>query len=159
MVINKGDNVCSKRVTEICDTTNIFALKDSYAATKKPSTRLGGAPQTEKCDKRTLAAPRARANRNARDWALEDVMADGNRHFEHKYFTIRERIEKGEIIPYWISGKENPSDLLTKATDKGAVDALLPYIHGTKEIPIPEGLQVWFGPIECPELRGNPKQS
>ena len=25
-----GDNVCSKRVTEICDTTNIFALKDSY---------------------------------------------------------------------------------------------------------------------------------
>jgi len=98
-------------------------------------------------------------NRNARDWALEDVMADGNRHFEHKYFTIRERIEKGEIIPYWISGKENPSDLLTKATDKGAVDALLPYMHGTKEIPIPEGLQVWFGPIESPELRGNPKQS
>ena len=90
---------------------------------------------------------------------LEDVMADGNRHFEHKYFTIRERIEKGEIIPYWISGKENPSDLLTKATDKGAVDALLPYMNGTKEIPIPEGLQVWFGPIESPELRGNPKQS
>eukprot|EP01048_Picozoa_sp_COSAG05_P009472 COSAG05_NODE_780_length_7383_cov_123.317408_6_plen_31_part_01 len=21
-------------------------------------------------------------NRNARDWAMEDVMADGNRHFE-----------------------------------------------------------------------------
>ena len=30
MVINMGDNVCSKRVTEICDTTNIFASKDSY---------------------------------------------------------------------------------------------------------------------------------
>ena len=30
-------------------------------------------------------------NRNARDWAMEDVMADGNRHFEHRYFTIRER--------------------------------------------------------------------
>ena len=30
MVINMGDNVCSKRVTEICDTTNIFASKDSF---------------------------------------------------------------------------------------------------------------------------------
>ena len=30
MVINMGDNVCSKRVTEICDTTNILALKGSY---------------------------------------------------------------------------------------------------------------------------------
>eukprot|EP01048_Picozoa_sp_COSAG05_P011112 COSAG05_NODE_1024_length_6123_cov_7.197709_4_plen_191_part_00 len=47
-------------------------------------------------------------NRNARDWAMEDVMADGNRHFEHKYFTIRERVELGEVKIYWILGKDGP---------------------------------------------------
>ena len=30
MIINMGDNVRSKRATEICDATNSFALKDSY---------------------------------------------------------------------------------------------------------------------------------
>eukprot|EP01048_Picozoa_sp_COSAG05_P010391 COSAG05_NODE_910_length_6641_cov_27.153776_10_plen_87_part_00 len=42
-------------------------------------------------------------------------MADGNRHFEHKYFTIRERVALGEIALYWLSGKLNPADVTTKA--------------------------------------------
>ena len=94
-------------------------------------------------------------NRNARDWATEDVMSDGNRHFEHKYFTIRERVDLGEIMMYWIDGKYNPSDLETKATDKGTTEVHLPVVHGLKEIPLPAGLEVWFGPYSNPVRRGN----
>ena len=48
------------------------------------------------------------------------MMADGNRHFKHKYFTIRERVALGEIAMFWLSGKLNPADVTTKALDKAA---------------------------------------
>ena len=94
-------------------------------------------------------------NRNARDWAMEDVMADGNRHFEHRYFTVRERVDAGEIMMHWISGKLNPADIMTKAVDKGATDALLPILQGRQEIPLPGDVKVWFGPYENAVHRGN----
>ena len=64
-------------------------------------------------------------------------MSDGNRHFEHRYFTIRERVDLGEIAMYLLDGKLNPSDLETKATDKGTTAVHLPVVHGLKEIPLP----------------------
>mgnify|MGYP003977785981 FL=1 len=94
-------------------------------------------------------------NRNARDWAMEDVMADGNRHFEHRYFTIRERVDLGEVKMHWISGKDNPADIMTKAVDKATIDRLLPYLSGDKEIPLPDGLKIWFGPYGNAEYRAN----
>ena len=94
-------------------------------------------------------------NRNARDWAMEDVMADGNRHFEHKYFTIRERVELGEVRMHWVSGKDNPADIMTKAVDKATIDRRLPYLCGDTEIPLPDGLKIWFGPYGKAEFRGN----
>ena len=57
-----------------------------------------------------------RDNRNSITWANEDMIADGNRHFEHKYFTIRERIDLGEISVHvhWLSGKINPADVTNR---------------------------------------------
>ena len=52
-------------------------------------------------------------NQNSITWSKEDMMADGNRHFEHKYFTVRERVALGEIALYWLSGKLNPADVTT----------------------------------------------
>ena len=77
------------------------------------------------------------------------------RHFEHKYFTIRERVELGEVKMYWISGKDNPADIMTKAVDKATIDRLLPYLSGDMEIPLPDGLKIWFGPYGKAELRAN----
>eukprot|EP01047_Picozoa_sp_COSAG01_P016922 COSAG01_NODE_882_length_12931_cov_668.084788_5_plen_128_part_00 len=54
-------------------------------------------------------------NRNARDWANEKVISEGNQHLDRHYFTIRERVRSGEILPIWIEGKNNPADVLTKA--------------------------------------------
>eukprot|EP01048_Picozoa_sp_COSAG05_P033059 COSAG05_NODE_13029_length_444_cov_1.008696_1_plen_39_part_01 len=31
-------------------------------------------------------------------------MADGNRHFEHKYFTVRERVALDEIAMFLLPG-------------------------------------------------------
>ena len=44
------------------------------------------------------------------------MIADGKRHFEHKYFTIRERIDLGEISVHvhWLSGKINPVDVTNR---------------------------------------------
>ena len=89
------------------------------------------------------------------DVVMEDVMADGNRHFEHKYFTIRERVELGEVKMYWISGKDNPADIMTKPVDKATIDRLLPYLRGDKEVPLPNGLKIWFGPYCKAEFRAN----
>ena len=43
-------------------------------------------------------------NYNSITWAKEDTMADGNRHFEHKYFTVRERVALDEIAMFWLPG-------------------------------------------------------
>ena len=56
-------------------------------------------------------------------------MADGNRHFEHKYFTVRERVALGEIALYWLSGKLNPADVTTKALDKAVTVACTFWSH------------------------------
>ena len=38
---------------------------------------------------------------------------------------VRERVAMGEILPEWIKGKSNSSDLLTKMVTKDVVDALM----------------------------------
>ena len=58
----------------------------------------------------------------------------------------RERVDLGEVKMHWISGKDNPADIMTKAVDKATIDRLLPYLSGDKEIPLPDGLKIWFGP-------------
>ena len=40
------------------------------------------------------------------------------KHINIRHHFIRECVERGEIIPSWISGKENPADLFTKALGK-----------------------------------------
>ena len=74
------------------------------------------------------------------------------RHFEHKYFTVRERVALGEIALYWLSGKLNPADVTTKALDKAVTVAHSGVIHvsGQAPIPIPKGCKVWHGPIDKP---------
>ena len=52
-------------------------------------------------------------------------------------------------------GKDNPADIMTKAVDKATIDRLLPYLSGDKEIPLPDGLKIWFGPYDKAELRAN----
>ena len=94
-------------------------------------------------------------NRNARDWANEKVISEGNQHLDRHYFTIRERVRSGEILPVWIEGKHNPADVMTKAIDKTVTDELTPYLCGEEEIPLPDGMRVWFGPPDKPVLRGN----
>ena len=95
-------------------------------------------------------------NQNSITWAKEDMMADGNRHFEHKYFTIRERVALGEIAMYWLSGKLNPADVTTKALDKAVTVAHSGVISGQAPLPIPKGCKVLFGPLESPrEISGD----
>ena len=67
----------------------------------------------------------------------------------------RARVELGEVKMYWISGKDNPADIMTTAVDKATIDRLLPYLSGDKEIPLPEGLKIWFGPYNKAEFRTN----
>ena len=94
-------------------------------------------------------------NQNSITWAKEDMMADGNRHFEHKYFTIRERVALGEIAVYWLSGKLNPADVTTKALDKAVTVAHSAVISGQAPLPIPKGCKVWHGPVDKPrEIKG-----
>ena len=47
---------------------------------------------------------------NARDWANERVLSEGNQHLDRHYFTVRERVSMGEILPIWIEGLYNPAD-------------------------------------------------
>ena len=37
----------------------------------------------------------------------------------------------------------------------GTTEVHLPVVHGLKEIPLPAGLEVWFGPYSNPVRRGN----
>lgn len=40
------------------------------------------------------------------------------KHINIRHHFIRECVEKGEVTPQWIAGKENPADILTKALAK-----------------------------------------
>ena len=40
------------------------------------------------------------------------------KHINIRYHFIRECVDRGEIVPEWISGKSNPADLFTKALSK-----------------------------------------
>ena len=40
------------------------------------------------------------------------------KHINIRHHFIRECVERGEIVPNWISGKTNPADLFTKALPK-----------------------------------------
>ena len=63
------------------------------------------------------------------------MISDGNRHIDICYMKIRERVALGEIMPTWIKGKLNPSDLLTKIVTKDVVDALMKTLQGLVPIP------------------------
>ena len=77
------------------------------------------------------------------------MMADGNRHFEHKYFTIsREQVELGEIQLYWLSGKLNPADVTTKDFETAVTTVHAGVISGLAPLPLPKGCRVWHGPVE-----------
>jgi hypothetical protein len=78
-------------------------------------------------------------NRNATDWAVEKMITDGNRHIDICYMKIRERVRRGDILPVWIHGKNNPSDILTKPVEKDVIDRLLSQLNGLEPI---EGLTV-----------------
>ena len=94
-------------------------------------------------------------NRNARDWANERVLSEGNQHLDRHYFTVRERVAMGEILPIWIEGLYNPADTMTKAINAQTAEQHMKYIYGQEEIPLPDGIKVWFGPPDQPALRGN----
>jgi hypothetical protein len=94
-------------------------------------------------------------NRNARDWANERVLSEGNQHLDRHYFTVRERVALGEILPIWIEGLYNPADTMTKAINAPTTEQHMKYIFGREEIPLPEGVKVWFGPPDKPVLRAN----
>ena len=94
-------------------------------------------------------------NRNARDWAQEYILTEGNQHLDRQYFIVRERTASGDILPIWIPTKDNPADVGTKAIDGTVANNLEPYMSGQKEIPIPSGYKIYFGPLENPVLRGN----
>ena len=94
-------------------------------------------------------------NRNARDWANERVLSEGNQHLDRHYFTVRERVAMGEILPIWIEGLYNPADTMTKSINAPTTEQHVKYIFGREEIPLPDGVKVWFGPPDEPVLRGN----
>ena len=56
-------------------------------------------------------------NRNARDWANESMITDGNRHIDRRYMLIREKVKLGHIKTVWMSRDWNISDVGTKAID------------------------------------------
>ena len=74
-------------------------------------------------------------NRNATDWAAEKMIRDGNRLIDICYMKVRERVSTGDILPQWIKGKSNSSDLLTKMVTKDVVDALMKTLQGLEPIP------------------------
>ena len=73
-------------------------------------------------------------NQNATDWSRELMMTDGNRAVDICYMKIREVVAKGEILPEWIKGTYNPSDLLTKNVKKDVIDKLLRKLTGDELI-------------------------
>ena len=97
-------------------------------------------------------------NRNARDWANEPMITDGNRAIEREYITVREKVVAGQILPVWIETDRNCSDLGTKSQVKPTLTEQLNRIAcGLEEMPLPLGHKILFGPVEKPVLRGNPR--
>ena len=95
-------------------------------------------------------------NRNARDWAIEEMTTDGNRQIDRQYRIVRERVKMGEILPVWIDGKTNPADVGTKAQANAPMtENMLSFLTGQREIPLPDGTQILFGPVSNPVMRGN----
>ena len=92
-------------------------------------------------------------NRNARDWANESMITDGNRHIDRRYMLIREKVEQGIMTVAWESGDWNISDLGTKSTGTPTTTRLVPIIYEQEEIPIPAGQKVLFGPVDKPVRR------
>ena len=48
-------------------------------------------------------------------------------------------VRRGDILPVWIHGKNNPSDILTKPVEKDVIDRLLSQLNGLEPI---EGLTI-----------------
>ena len=92
-------------------------------------------------------------NRNARDWANETMITDGNRHIDRRYMLIREKVNDGIMAVVWESGDWNVSDLGTKPTDTPTTQRLVPIICGQAELPIPAGQKILFGPVDKPVRR------
>jgi len=92
-------------------------------------------------------------NRNARDWANESMITDGNRHTDRRYMLIREKVKLGHIKPVWMSGDWNISDVGTKTIDVPTTDRLTPLLCGYGELPIPAQTKILFGQVERPDRR------
>ena len=94
-------------------------------------------------------------NINARDWANESMITDGNRQtcIDRRYMLIREKINNGIMAVVWASGDWNISDLGTKPTDTPTTQRLVPIICGQAELPIPAGQKILFGPVDKPVRR------
>ena len=92
-------------------------------------------------------------NRNARDWANETMITDGNRHIDRRYMLIREKVNNGVMAVVWQSGDWNISDLGTKPTDTPTNQRLVPILCGRAELPIPAGQKILFGPVDKPVRR------
>ena len=82
-------------------------------------------------------------------------MTKGCRHFDRRYFTIRQQVDEGDIMPVWIAGLENPADVGTKPIDGPTMEKHKHAWRGQTEIPIPTGSKIWFGPPHSAVLRGN----
>ena len=71
-------------------------------------------------------------NRNTYEWAGDVMITDGNQHFDKRYFTIRERVDEGEIMPVWVAGADNPADVGTKPIDGPTTAKHVPVLRGQR---------------------------
>jgi hypothetical protein len=66
------------------------------------------------------AIPLAIDNKSALKLTKNPEFHGRTKHINVRHHFIRECVDRGEIVPRWISGKENPADLFTKALAKTA---------------------------------------
>lgn len=52
------------------------------------------------------------------------------KHINVRHHFIRECVKRGDIEPYWISGKENPADLFTKPLPRPALENIVDKLGG-----------------------------
>ena len=66
------------------------------------------------------------------------------------------RRAKRETDAQWVNRRTPWLPNLPEDWDEQAtIDRLLPYLSGDKEIPLPDGLKIWFGPYGNAEYRAN----
>jgi hypothetical protein len=63
-------------------------------------------------------------NESAIKLAKNPEFHNRSKHIDIKYHFLREHVDTGTITIPWISGKENPADMLTKALDTTKFEAI-----------------------------------